>query len=274
MKPEFGNEFRSGGYSGRISPDWDTPEVRAAIADFRVLAGDPKARVLLDSRNVVTSIVLPAGARGEIPAVLKSFGARGLKRLKTLLVPSKARKAWRGAQALVERGVPTAAPIAYWESRRGGAVSESYFLAARLDDVREIRFLLRELQGDALDRLLEQLAVFLGQCHALGILHRDLSDGNILVKDAGSGRYGFYLLDTNRVRTRRRLGRRSRVKNLVRLGIPAGKQGLFLAAYGGPRPLPKRLRRWYKFRKGWYAGWVALKKKLRLKTIARKLGLQ
>lgn len=274
MRGSFGRPLSFDGFSGRIAPDWDTPEVRAAIANFRMLAGDPSARVLLDSRNVVTSVVLPAGARGEVPAVLKSFGARGLKRLKTLVVPSKARKAWRGAAALVERGVPTAPPIAYWESRRGGVVGESYFLAARLEDVREVRFLFRELQGEALDSLLRDLGAFLRACHERHILHRDLSDGNILVRSLPSGGHEFYLLDTNRVRTRRRLGRRSRVKNLVRLGVPPDKQDYFLAAYGGPHPLPKRLRRWYKFRKAWYAGWIRVRKKLRLKTIARKLGLQ
>jgi serine/threonine protein kinase len=206
--------------------------------------------------------------------VLKSFGLRGVNRLKTALLPSKAAKAWRGAAALVARGLPTAPPIAFLESRRGGFAAESYFLSGRLEGVREVRFLFRDLRGEALDRLLSGLAAFLVACHERGIVHRDLSDGNILVGPDGRGGQAFYLLDTNRVRVRRRLGPLARVKNLVRLGVPAERRDYFLDRYSGDRPLPPGLRRWYKFHKAVYSGRIRLKKKLRLKALARKLGLQ
>jgi hypothetical protein len=274
MKAEAGNALRFDGYSGRVAPDWDTPEVRAAILGFRGLLEDPKAEILLRSRNIVTSVRLPVGPGKSAPAVLKSFGMRGVNKAKTRVVRSKAAKAWRGALALVERGIPTAPPIAYWEARRGGTVTESYFLAERLEGVREIRFLLRELRGEALDRLLEQVAAFLAECHSKGILHRDLSDGNILVKESGPGRYAFYLLDTNRVRTRRGIGGLARMKNLVRLGVPVERREFFLGRYRAAAALPERFETWYRLQKTFYAGRVGLKKKLRLKQAARKLGIQ
>lgn len=274
VPPGAGNPLSFDGYAGRISADWDTPEARAAIADFRGLIADSRAEVLLESRNIVTSIQLPIARRKTAPAVLKSFGMRGVNRTKTRVVPSKAAKAWRGALALVERGIPTAPPIAYWERREGGTVAESYFLAGRLEGVREIRFLLRELKGGDLDRLLSRVAAFLAECHSKGILHKDLSDGNILVKDAGRGAYAFFLLDTNRVRTRRRIGGPARMKNLVRLGVPADRSEFFLAQYRASAALPKRSETWYRVQKSLYAGRVSLKKKLRLKQAARRLGVQ
>ncbi len=274
MRTGAGNELAFQDYSGRISAEWDTPEVRAAIAGFHELLEDARAEVLLKSRNTVTAVALPVAPGKTAPAVLKDFGMRGVNRAKTRVVASKAAKAWRGALALAERGIPTAPPIAYWEARRRGTVAESYFLAGRLEGVREIRFLLRELGGADLDRLLEQLAAFLALCHSLGVLHRDLSDGNILVTDAGSGRYGFYLLDTNRVRTRRRIGGLARMKNLVRLGVPADRRAFFLGQYRASAGLPNHLEAWYRLQKSLYAGRVGLKKKLRLKQAARKLGIQ
>jgi hypothetical protein len=187
---------------------------------------------------------------------------------------SKARKAWRGAAALVERKVTTPPPIAYLESRKRGFADKSYFLAGFVEDAREIRFLLRELEGEALDRLLRDVAAFLAGVHARGVLHKDLSDGNILVKADSRGGRVFYLLDTNRVRTRKRVGGLARMKNLIRLGIPPDKQDRFLGYYARGNSLPKTLRRWYKFQKAWYAGRINLKKKLRLKQLARKLGIQ
>ncbi len=274
VPPGTGNALSFQDYSGRISPDWDTLEVRAAIADFRKLVADPRAEVLLKSRNIVTSVQLPVARRKTAPAVLKSFGMRGVNRAKTRVVPSKAAKAWRGASALLERGIPTAPPIAYWETRRKGTVAESYFLAGELEGVREIRFLLRELRGGDLDRLLAQVAAFLAECHSKGILHKDLSDGNILVKDAGRGGYAFYLLDTNRVRTRRRISGPARMKNLVRLGVPPDRREFFLGQYRASSALPKRSEAWYKIQKSLYAGRVSLKKRLRLKQAARRLGIQ
>lgn len=274
MKTSFGRELSFPGFTGRIAPDWDTPETRSALADFRRLLEDPRARVLLESRNTVTSVLLSTAPGKTTPAVLKAFGMRGVNRVKTLLMPSKAAKAWRGAEALAERKIGTAPAIAYWESRRHGTVNESYFLTERIEGVREIRFLFRELKGDTLDRLLRDVAFFLAGCHAQGVVHKDLSDGNILVGTKADGGSAFYLLDTNRVRVRRKVGPLARMKNLVRLGVPTGKRGSFLDHYGQAAPLAKRFGGWYKFQKTVYAGRLGLKKKLRLKSLARKLGIQ
>jgi serine/threonine protein kinase len=274
MKEPFGAVLSLGELRGRINPDWDTPAMREALRDCRGLLEDRATEILLRGRNTVAAVLLPSSAGTKSPAVLKSFGLHGVNRLKTAVLPSKAAKAWRGAAALVERGLPTAPPIAFLESRRGGFAAESYFLSGRLEGVREVRFLFRELEGEALDRLLSGLASFLAACHERGIVHRDLSDGNILVGPDGRGGQVFYLLDTNRVRVRRRLGPRARVRNLVRLGVPAGRRDYFLDRYSGDRPLPPGLRRWYKFHKAVYWGRIRLKKKLRLKALARKLGLQ
>jgi len=262
-------------YTGQIAETYDTPEFLAVLADPNAFLTGPGAEVLLGGRNTVAAVAAALDKRRPIDIVVKSFGSRGLAKLKSLVQPSKAAKAWRGARALIDAGFGTAPPIAYLERRRGGFVSESFFVAGRLAGPVEIRGLLRELPREKLEPLLAAVAGELARAHGRGLLHRDLSDGNILVESDGSA-FRFCFLDTNRIRVRRRLGAASRARNLVRLGVPADLRRFFLERYAAAqgRPLRAGFWFWYRIAKGTFAGWIGLKKKLRLKTLARKMKIQ
>jgi hypothetical protein len=263
-----------GAYHGALNPDFDAPAFRSALADPAALAAGPSARVLLDRRNLVAVAAVPAGPSGGADAVVKMFRASGFKRLKTLFVPGKAARAWRGAVACRARAVPTPLPMAYLERRVRGFVVEGYYLSAYLPDAVEIRSLLRELPPDDLGRLLAGLAKFLVFCHNEGILHRDLSDGNILVRSPRPGAYDLWLIDTNRIRLRRSIPVLIRLRNLVRLGVPTAYQDLFLRLYLGDGRASRPLFLWYRANKALYSGLIALKKKLRLRRFAERLGIQ
>jgi len=306
----FGVPVRLGAFKGRVHPDYDTPDFLRALSDCRVLVFGPAARVLLEKRNRVAAVSIPvsnpsiiphaatisvpavsgplsataaadpciAGAAGAassaVDAVVKEFRASGFKKIKTLLVPGKALKAWHGAAACLVRKVPTPLPLAYLERRERGFVVESYFVAARIDDAREVRDLLRTLPPEDLSRLLAALARFLVFAHNQGILHRDLSDGNILVRSSRPGVYDLFLIDTNRIRVRREVPLLGRVRNLVRLGVPPAYREDFLRLYLGDRRGGPALRFWYGINKKWYTGFVAFKRALRLKKLAERLGIQ
>ncbi len=255
-----------------VAEDLDTPEFRDALSGIRSLAGGPAAHVLLDARNRIVALPLAAGPGRFVDAVAKEFRPAGLKRLKTLAFPSKAVKAWRGAAACLERDVPTPRPMACLERRRAGIVAESWFVSGWIENASEIRPLFLELGGEDLRILIMELAAFLRRAHEQGILHGDLSDGNILV--SGPPPYRFFLIDTNRIRARRRLSRRVRIRNLIRLGVPPDAQEAFLDAYLGEGKASTGLRRLYRRAKKRYAANVALKKKLRLRRLAEKLKIQ
>jgi hypothetical protein len=269
-----GSRLSLGPYRGAVHPDFDTPEFRAALADIGGLIASPSARVLLDSRNLVVAVSVPVSASVRRDAVVKEFRPSGFKRLKTIAVPGKADKAWRGAMACLARGVLTPHPMAWLERRENGIVAESWFVAASEPDVVEIRSLFRVPAIVDLDRLLAGLAAFLKACHDKGIVHRDLSDGNVLVRCSGAGAPEFWLIDTNRIRVRRHVSPAARVRNLVRLGVPRGRRDFFLDRYLGGERNGRALRLWYAWAKAWYAGTVALKKKLRLKRLAERLRIQ
>jgi len=272
----FGTEARIGAFCGRIHPDFDTPGFREALAGLGALTSGPSARVLLDRRNRVMTVDLPLTADSRVEAVVKEFRSRGFKKGKTLVVPGKAVRAWRGAAACLVRGVRTPLPLACLERRAGGIVAEGFFLAARVADAREIRDLFRTLPPSELSRLLETLAAFLRGCHDRGILHRDLSDGNILVRTGASGDFELFLIDTNRIRVRRSIPAHLRLRNLVRLGVPRESRDAFLGFYlgSGEGPGFRTARGWYRLNKSCYTGFVSLKKKLRLRRLAERLGIQ
>ncbi|MFC2166196.1 lipopolysaccharide kinase InaA family protein, partial [Acidobacteriota bacterium] len=199
---------------------------------------------------------------------------QGVDKLKSLFQSSKARRAWRGSLALVEAGLGTPLPVAYLEKRTRSFLEQSYFLAEYISDVTEIRALFQELSSDALDQLLRKLACYLSQCAEAGIDHRDLSDGNILVRKGTDGQNEFFLLDTNRIRCKKKVGALRGIKSLIRLGIPKERQKAFLTHYmhrSGVRGWPWL---WYRVNKASYTNYVALKRAFGLRKIAQKLKIQ
>jgi serine/threonine protein kinase len=263
-----------GEYRGRIAAAYNDPLI---LQDLRSPAGlwsRPGTEVLIDKRNRVGIVRLAFSSGRPVEMVLKEYSSRGVNGLKSCVLPSKAAKAWRGALALRQRGLATAAPVAYLEKRMHGRVQESFFLAERIEGAEEVRQLFRRLPPDDMSALLASLARHLYVCHDRGILHRDLSDGNVLVRKDPEGGMTFFLLDTNRVRVRKKIRGLARARNLIRLGIPPMHQRSFLQEYFCPRPLSGAAWLWYKMNKAVFSGYIALKKKLRLRRIARKLGIQ
>lgn len=261
-------------FRGAVRGAWRSQAFLGALAKLGELWASPAMRIIHEGRNRLGVVPLPRAAGGTREVVVKEFRFRGLNLWKTLFGRSKTRRAWTGAAALVERGVPTPDPVAFLEFRRAGLVRCGYFLAEWVEGAREIRFLFRELKGGTLRALLERLVPFLRACHDAGVLHRDLSDGNILVREGGPGGFEFFLVDTNRIRVRTRIGTRRRVSNLIRLGVPPDSQRFFLDLYFGNARRARLWRPWYRLRKAAYSGAVALKKRLKLRKFARALRIQ
>jgi hypothetical protein len=263
-------------YRGEIAAAFDTPGFTAALKNFRTLLNGPDAAVLLDGRNKVRAVRIPSASDPTAEYVFKDFGLHGLRKLRSLVQPSPAAKAWRGANALKDRGFLTPSPVAFLERRRRGFVVEGVFVAERVSGGREVRALFRDLGEPDLKTLLAGLAPVLRSLHDRGLVHRDLSDGNVLVRDRSGRAAEFFFLDTNRIRLRRRVGRFSRARNLVRLGVPPAGRSFFLARYeeAGTKPIGPGFAFWYHLGKKSFARWVRFKKALRLRRIARKLKLQ
>ncbi len=274
MKQEYDQPLSLPPFKGRIKTSYNHPLFVQAISDCSRLLSDQDTEILLDRRNRVGVVALPQQDGGNVDIVIKDFRSRGVNRLKSLLLRGKAFKSWRGAVALVEKDVETPLPVAYLEKRKGLFLGQSFFLAERVGGIEEIRFLFPKLPPSELRRLLVSLSQHLSTCHKKGILHRDLSDGNILVKKDKQGEFRFYLIDTNRIRIKKRIGLLNGIKSLIRLGVPLDFQRFFLQHYLGTNHVKRFHWFWYRINKTSYTQFVELKKKLRLRQLGQKLKIQ
>ncbi len=191
----------------------------------------------------------PAEAPAEV--AVKQFRNEGLKaRLRRRLGGSKAARSWRIARALGAAGLLTPEPVLLADSDR--AEGPSAFVTRYVDGVFEARYLFRALDAGEeaerfpqvdVPRFMTALGETVRRLHAVGIWHRDLSSGNVLVRWRGGDLPpDLYLVDLNRARAGRRPTLSERTRDLCRLRIFRPEhQRLFLAAYwGGPPGLLRR----------------------------------
>ena len=249
-------------YRGRINPDFCLPDFVKKISKIEHVLQEASHQILMNGRNRIRVIPFPLSEEKSVDIVVKEFFTKGLNRIKTIVLPSKAHKAWRGSAALIERKLPTPVPVAYLEKRRSPFIGESCYFSVLEEEAEEIRYLFRRLPPDDLDSLIRSLARHLRHCHEQGVLHRDLSDGNILVKKNARDEYVFVLIDTNRIRLKKRLGMLKRIKNLTRLGVPESCQRRFLVEYSVSGSERKWVWLWYRFQKKMYTWQIGLKKRI------------
>ena len=262
-----------GQYVGCIHFEYDFPSFLEQISDCNSLLNKPECHLLLDSRNKIGAIKLRIKNDDYKEIVIKKFSFSGLNKIKNLIFASKTIKSWESANKLVELEIPTPFPIAFLEKHERGVVKEGFFITERLNDVQEIRYLFMDSNYPQMEELISSLAIFLNYCHNQGVLHSDLSDGNILVSQK-NGDFAFYLVDVNRIKFKKKIGLLKRIRNLVRLGVPPSYQKFFLIKYLRKDKLPWFFWWWYKINKTMYWQKIQIKKKLKLRQIARFLKIQ
>ncbi len=133
-------------------------------------------------------------------AVIKSFRQPNLIRrlVYTYLRQPKAKRSYDNACCLEHKRIGTAHPWGYAIEYERGLLKHSYFVSELLSDCSEIR---AEMLGQAGDELFyRSFAQFVAHLHEEGVLHRDLSPGNILYRQEPDGAYRFFLVDINRMK--------------------------------------------------------------------------
>jgi hypothetical protein len=130
---------------------------------------------------------------------------------------SKARRSYEYANKLLENGIGTPQPIAYFENYNWLGLTESYYASEHLQAELTFRELVEIPDYPDHDNILRQFTRFSFDLHEKGIEFLDHSPGNTLIKKVSEKQYEFFLVDLNRMNFHAEMDINMRMKNLSRL---------------------------------------------------------
>lgn len=167
------------------------------------IAAPAKTAVLRKARNAIWTIPDPRDPSKKL--VIKQPVRMHLhKKFLDRFKPSKGLRSWNGASELLRRGVETARPIAYFEKVGDKSLMQNYYICEFVEADFSARDIFsafeqgqKSYQGIGQEEIYNALAEYLLTMHGRGVFFRDLSGGNILVKNS-DGKLSFSLIDTGR----------------------------------------------------------------------------
>lgn len=132
----------------------------------------------------------------------------------TFFRKSKAERSYEYSLRLLEEGIGTPEPVGYIEVRSFGLLSKSYFINRYASGYQHIR---EQMFGrDIPDGFFDGFVSLISKMHNKGILHKDLSPGNVLFK-VQHNKIDFKVIDINRMAFKERLTFDERCENFCRL---------------------------------------------------------
>lgn len=130
---------------------------------------------------------------------------------------SKAKRSFEYANKLLDNGIGTPEPIAYFENFDFMGLKESYYVSEHLQCDLTYRELVEIPDYPDHENILRQFTRFSYALHQKGIEFMDHSPGNTLIKKMADGNYEFFLVDLNRMQFHESMSFEMRMKNLRKL---------------------------------------------------------
>lgn len=179
-----------------------------AISDFDSYEGG------VGERNIIKIIEIASQKINikafKIPNIINQIAYKFFRK-------SKAQRSFEYANKLIEFGIGTPKPLAYFEYTTFLLFKKSFYLSEQLDCDLTYRELLIDLSYPNHETILRAFTRFTYSLHEKGIQFLDHSPGNTLIKKNGNS-YDFYLVDLNRMNFGT-MDFETRVKNFTRLTI-------------------------------------------------------
>ena len=162
--------------------------------------------------------------------ILKSFECNGvnivIKSFKTPIYinriaytffrRSKAKRSFDYSFEILKRGLDVPAPIAYIEQVSGGLLDKSYYISVYHPEAFTMRqHMAGEIEDDG---FLNELVEEIDKMHSAGLMHSDLSPGNILCSKINDKNH-FFIIDINRMAFLNPLSDKLAAKDLSRLAL-------------------------------------------------------
>jgi tRNA A-37 threonylcarbamoyl transferase component Bud32 len=200
---------------------------REWLADPLVWVDPARQKLLKDSHTaVICSAALPTQPPVEVIAK-RPLARNAWKHLEHAVGPSRNRRAWRMANMLRNRDLPTAQPLALVERFAGPVRLDSVliteYIAGAVDLetflTRDVAALPADRQRSVKDRLIQTAVRLLKMFHDRGFVHRDLKAPNLLVTWAPpyAGQPILTFIDMEGIRRSRRPNEGQQLRAIVRL---------------------------------------------------------
>ncbi|MCG2420254.1 lipopolysaccharide kinase InaA family protein [Aequorivita sp. F47161] len=147
-------------------------------------------------RNVIKRVEIDGFSlnikKFKTPNAIQSFVYQFIRK-------SKAKRSYEYALKLIDFGIKTPFPVAYFESFDAG-LKESFYVSAHVNYDFDFRVLIHKPKFKNRTEILKQFTQFTFRLHENGVNFLDHSPGNTLIIDNGDNTYDFYLIDLNRMR--------------------------------------------------------------------------
>lgn len=143
----------------------------------------------------------------------------------------KAQRSFENAEYLISHGIGSPEPVAWIAERQGLFYSHSYYICLKSECPQTYADILSG-QVEREDEVLEAIAQTTAHLHAIGLLHRDYSRGNILIGFQGDGSIQIELIDLNRIRYHQSISVEAGLQNLFeRLPVTPHQHEVMEQAY-------------------------------------------
>lgn len=156
---------------------------------------------------------------GSVTVNVKSFKIPNIinKVVYRFFRKSKARRSYEFANRLLQEGIGTPQPIAYFENITLFSFQDSYYISEQLNPDLTFRQLIEIPDYPEHEIILRQFTQFTFKLHEKGIAFQDHTPGNTLIKKAGPQQYEFFLVDLNRMTFHASMNLQQRVVNMAKL---------------------------------------------------------
>ncbi len=245
--------MKLGFFDAELAPEFQGRGLESSLARISRLFQDAETRSSA-GRHHLQRLTLPL-RDSSLDVMVKAYaGQRPLKDLADRRLGSKARRAFTTAMHLQNQGVGTPRPVAFlerWQERR---LAESYLVTEFVDGLSDFRLaLIHHYRNDPhcarLMALLQKVADAVRHLHEAGVLHRDLGNQNILLRDGNDPEVLF--TDLNRARILPALSNRNRARDISRLSLPSDLLRVFKEMYWQGPP-PADFEQWERLRRSHY----------------------
>jgi len=182
--------------------------IKDAINNFNALDGG------FGKRNFIKQVKI-----NGVEFNIKSFKVPNLfnKVAYSIIRKSKAERSFEYANTLLELGIKTPKPIAFFEYSILFFLDKSFYVSEQCQSDLTYRELINNPEYPDFEHILRAFTQFTFNLHENGINFLDHSPGNTLIKkNKNTGDYEFYLVDLNRMKFQT-LNFEDRMKNFAKL---------------------------------------------------------